>query len=102
MHKDSNVNCFVSKIENPFYDEASVMWVYAYVALSIKTNILFLMKHLSSNNNFGTCCLEIKYPISRMFQTYCMKNKIKNERSFEYKERIFMKLLLHYCWVGTI
>jgi len=58
MHKNSNVDCFDSKIEKPLYDEPSVMLVYAYVALSIKTNIFFLMKKLSSNNNFGTCYLE--------------------------------------------
>jgi hypothetical protein len=73
IHKDWNVDCFVSKIEKPLYDEASVMWAHAYVALSIKTNIFLLIKHLSSNNNFGTCYLEIKYPMSRMFETYCMK-----------------------------
>ncbi len=79
MHKDSNVDCFVSKIEKPSYDEPSVMWVYAYVSLSIKTSIFFLLKNLSSNNNFGTYYSEIKYPISRMFQTYCMKKKLKRK-----------------------
>jgi hypothetical protein len=80
MHKDSNVDCFVSKIEKPLYDESCVMWVYAYVALSIKTSIFFLLKTLSSNNYyFGSCYSEIKYPISRMFQTYCMKKKLKRK-----------------------
>jgi len=73
MHKDSNVNCFVSKFEKPLYDEPSVMWAHAYVFLSIKTNTFLLIKNLSSNNNFGTCYLEINYPIFTMFQTYCMK-----------------------------
>jgi hypothetical protein len=73
MQKDSNVDCFVSKIEKPLYDEPSVMWEHAYVALSIKTNTFLLIKYLSSNNNFGICYLEIKYLISRMFETYCMK-----------------------------
>jgi hypothetical protein len=79
MHKDSSVDCFVSKIEKPLYDEPNVMWMYAYVVLLIKTNIFFLLKTLSSDNNFGTCYLEIKYPISRMFQTYCMKKKLKRK-----------------------
>jgi hypothetical protein len=74
MHKDSNVDCFVSKIEKPLYDEPSVMWAHAYVVLSIKTNTFLVIKHLSLNINFGTCYLEIKYPTSRMFQTYCMKS----------------------------
>jgi hypothetical protein len=67
MHKNSNVDCFVSKIEKPSYDEPSVMWAHAYVALSTKTNTFFVIKHLSSNNNFGTCYLELKYHIFRMF-----------------------------------
>jgi hypothetical protein len=100
MHKDSNVDSFVSKIETPLYDEPNVMW--AYVALLTKINIFLLIKHQSSNNNFGICYLEIKYPISRIFQTYCMKKKLKNESSSKYKERIFMKILAHYHWVGTI
>ncbi len=53
MHKNSNADCFVSKIEKPLYDEPSVMWAYAYVALSIKTSIFFMMKHVSSNNILG-------------------------------------------------
>jgi len=53
MHKDSNVDCFASKIEKPLYDEPSVMWAYAYVALSIKTSIFFIMKHVSWNNILG-------------------------------------------------
>jgi hypothetical protein len=35
------------------YDEPSAMWADAYVALSIKTSIFFLMKHVSSNNILG-------------------------------------------------
>ncbi len=58
MHKGSNVDCFVSKIEKPLYDEPNVMWAHAYVVLSTKINIFLLMKHLSSDNNFGTCYLE--------------------------------------------
>jgi len=54
MHKDSIVDCFVSKIEKPLYDEPNVIWAHAYVALSTKINIFPLIKHLSSNNNFGT------------------------------------------------
>jgi hypothetical protein len=73
MHKDSNVDSFVSKIETPLCDEPNVMWAHAYVVLSIKTNTFLLIKHLSSNDNFGICYLEIKYPISRTFKTYCMK-----------------------------
>jgi hypothetical protein len=103
MHKDSNVDSFVSKVETPLCDEPNVMWTHAYVALSIKTNSFLLIKHLSSNNNFGICDLEIKYPISRMFKTYSMKKiKILNESLWKYKERIFMKILAHYYWVGTI
>ncbi len=64
MHKYSNVDCFILKIEKPLYDESDVMRAHAYVALSIRTNTFLLIKHLSSNNNFGTCYLEIKYPIS--------------------------------------
>jgi hypothetical protein len=73
MHKDSNVDCFVSKIEKPLYDEPNVMWAHAYDVLSTKTNTFLVIKHLLSNNNFWTCYLEIKYLIFRMFQTYCMK-----------------------------
>jgi hypothetical protein len=61
MHKDSNVDYFVSKIEKLLYDEPNVMWAHAYVALSTKTNTFLVIKHLSSNNNFGTYYLEIKY-----------------------------------------
>jgi len=64
MHKDSNVDCFISKIEKPLYDEPNVTWAHAYVVLSIKTNTFLLIKHLSSNNNLRICYLEIKYPIS--------------------------------------
>ncbi len=73
MHKDSNVDCFVSKIEKPLYDEPTIIWPPAYVVLSTRTNNFFVIKQLSSNSNFGTCYLEIEYPIFRMFQTYCMK-----------------------------
>ncbi len=52
--KYSNVDCFISKFEKPLYDESNVMWAHAYVALSIKTNTFLMIKHLSSNNNFGT------------------------------------------------
>jgi hypothetical protein len=61
-----------------------------------------MIKHLSSNNNFGTCYLEIKYPISRMLQTYYMEKIKLNESSSKYNGRIFMKFLTHYHWVGTI
>ncbi len=44
MHKDSNVDCFVSKIEKPLYDEPNVMWTHAYVVLSTKTNTFLLIK----------------------------------------------------------
>ncbi len=67
------MDCFVSKIEEPLYDEPTIMWAHAYVALSTRTNTFFLIKHLSSNNNFGTCYLKIKYLISWMFQTCYMK-----------------------------
>jgi hypothetical protein len=63
INTHSNVDCFILKIEKPLYDESDVMGAHAYVALSIKTNTFLLIKHLSSNNNFGTCYLEIKYPI---------------------------------------
>jgi hypothetical protein len=58
MHKDSNVDSFVSNIETPLYDEPNVMWAHAHVALSTKTNTFLLIKHQSSNNNFGICYLE--------------------------------------------
>jgi hypothetical protein len=60
MHKDSNVDSFVSKIETPSCDEPNVMWAHAYVPLLIKTNAFLLIKHLSSKNNFGICYLENK------------------------------------------
>ncbi len=71
IHKDSNVNSFVST--KPLYDEPTIMWAHAYVVVSTRTNIFLVIKHLSSNSNFGICYLEIKYPMSWMFQTWCMK-----------------------------
>jgi hypothetical protein len=75
MHKDSNLDSFLSKIETPLCDEPNVVWAHAYVILSVKINTFLLRKHLSSNNNFGICYLEIKSPISRMLKTYCMEKK---------------------------
>jgi len=40
MHKNSNVDCFVSKIEKCVYDEPTVMWAHAYVVLLTITNTL--------------------------------------------------------------
>ncbi len=67
------MDSFVSKIEKPWYDDPTIMQAHAYVVVSTKTNIFLVIKHLSSNNNFGTCYLEIKYPMSWMFQACCMK-----------------------------
>jgi hypothetical protein len=103
MHKDSSVDCFVSKIENPLYNEPNVMWAHAYVVVSIKTNTFLLIKHLSSNHNFGTLLFGNK--ISYIKDVPNILHEIIiiiNESSLEYKERIFMKFLVHYRWVGTI
>jgi len=93
MHKDSNVDCFISKIEKPLYDKSNVMWANAYVALSTKTDTFLLIKHLSSNNNFGTCYLEIKYLISILDSPFNFEHMKKNSRM----EQWGMPNLTHMC-----
>jgi len=95
------VNSFVST--KPLYDEPTIMWAHAYVVVSTKTNAFFVIKHLSSNSNFGICYLENK--ISDVLDVPNMVHEriiIINESSSKYKERIFTKFLVHCQWVGTI
>jgi hypothetical protein len=92
-HKDSNVDCFISKIEKPLYDEPNVMWAHAYVALSTKTNTFLVIKHLSSNNNFGTYYLEIKYPIS----IWDSRFNFEHMKKYSSMEQWGMPNLTHMC-----
>jgi hypothetical protein len=69
------------------------MWANAYVALSTKTDTFLLIKHLSSNNNFGTCYLKIKYLISILDSPFNFEHMKKNSRM----EQWGMPNLTHMC-----
>ncbi len=87
------MDCFVSKIEKPLYDKSNVMWANAYVVLSTKTDTFLMIKHLSSNNNFGTCYLEIKYLISILDSPFNFEHMKKYSRM----EQWGMPNLTHMC-----